>query len=110
MEEILNSRPFTYTSSEDIEGALTPSHLLHGFRLMNMFSSDEVTPTNDYFEINDNQLSKCMMHLKNVKEHLWRKWRSEYLLELGSIHRWLPTESQSPLKCDDVVLIHDENS
>ena len=33
VELILNSRPLTYVSTEDIDEPLTPSHLLTGFRL-----------------------------------------------------------------------------
>ena len=36
VEAILNSRPLTYVSSEDLEEPLTPSHLLTGHRLISL--------------------------------------------------------------------------
>ena len=34
VEAILNSRPISYVSSEDLEEPLTPSHLFTGYRLL----------------------------------------------------------------------------
>lgn len=36
VEMILNSRPLSYVSSEDIEEPLTPSHLLVGYRVLSL--------------------------------------------------------------------------
>ena len=36
VEAVLNSRPLTYISSEDVEEPLTPSHLLVGYRIMTL--------------------------------------------------------------------------
>lgn len=45
VESILNSRPLTYTTSEDIEKPLTPSHLLVGRRLVSL--PDDLTYLQD---------------------------------------------------------------
>ena len=36
VEAVLNSRPLTYISSEDVEEPLTPSHLLIGYRILTL--------------------------------------------------------------------------
>ena len=36
VEAVLNSRPLTYVSSEDVEEPLTPSHLMFGYRVMSL--------------------------------------------------------------------------
>ena len=42
VEAVLNSRPLTYVSSEDVEEPLTPSHLLIGYRILTL--PDPSTP------------------------------------------------------------------
>ena len=36
VEAVLNSRPLTYVSSEEVREPLTPSHLMVGFRVMSL--------------------------------------------------------------------------
>lgn len=67
VESIVNSRPLSYVSTDDMEEPLTPSHFLTGRRLLSVpdclcvdSESDEdvqTTPT---------QLSKRMRHLNRV--------------------------------------------
>ena len=45
VEMILNSRPLSYVSSEDIEEPLTPSHLLVGYRVLSL--PDPMTSADD---------------------------------------------------------------
>ena len=40
IEAILNSCPLTYIDVEDIDEALTPSHLMHGKRLLTLPDAD----------------------------------------------------------------------
>ena len=35
-EAVLNSRPLSYVSSDDLEKPLTPSHLLIGYRVLSL--------------------------------------------------------------------------
>ena len=42
IECVLNSRPLTYVSTEDIEEPLTPSHLLTGRRLLSILDESVV--------------------------------------------------------------------
>ena len=36
IEAVLNSRPLTYVSTDDLEEPLTPSHLLLGYRVLSL--------------------------------------------------------------------------
>ena len=83
VEAIINSRPLTYMSSDDIEEALTPAHLILGKRLLTLpdgkicLNEEDDTP-----EI----LSKRAKYLRTLQTHFWRKWQSEYLSELREHH------------------------
>ena len=88
IEPIINSRPLSYVSAEDIEEPLTPSHLLAGCRVLNL--SDHLghlcDPGDEDFVIDSIQLTRRMKHLSNTLNHFWKRWRSEYLAELRESH------------------------
>ena len=111
VEGILNSRPLSYVSSEDIEEPLTPSHLLTGHRILNL--PDPLTDGGSDFEdeVTREDLTRRMKHLSKVINDFWRRWRSEYLLELREAHRYLrtPKGSANPIAVGDIVIVHDEN-
>ena len=91
VEAILNSRPLSYLSSEDMEEPLTPSHLLIGCRLCTL--PDPVTCSSDLeFEETDavGDLNRRMRHLNLVVEHFWKRWRLEYLVGLRDSHAYSP--------------------
>ena len=94
IEAILNSRPLTYTSTEDCEEPVTPSHLMHGRRLLSL-------PTQD--EVEDKDWGPL--------DHFWRRWKTEYLLELREVHRDRKSVqlNKELIKVNDIVIVHDEN-
>ena len=47
VEMILNSRPLSYVSTEDLEEPLTPSHLLMGRRVLSLPDPANVHPEDD---------------------------------------------------------------
>jgi len=108
-EMILNSRPLSYVSTEDIEEPLTPAHLLTGRRLLSLpLASEE-----DSFEVTQEGLSKRVKYLDRIMTHFWKRWSSEYLLELRDSHRYsrgTESASQQKLKKGDIVLLHDEKN
>ena len=72
VESILNSRPLTYTTSEDIEEPLTPSHLLVGRRLLSL--PDDFTYFQDDdpdFEPTTEPMQARVRYLNNVLNHFW---------------------------------------
>ena len=112
VEGILNSRPLSYISSEDIEEPLTPSHLITGFRILNLPDPTAYYDDPDFEdEVTREDLTRRMKHLGKVINDFWKRWRSEYLLELREAHRYsqVPKGSVDPITVGDIVIIHDEN-
>ena len=106
VEAAINSRPLTYIYGDEMGEALTPSHLAIGRRLLNTVSISEQ---------NDNELSHVTMnaryqHLQKVLNHFWKRFSSEYLLELHEHH--LANKGKydelSKLLLGDIVLIKDD--
>ena len=110
VEAIINSRPISYISSDDLEEPLTPSHLLHGRRLLSLpdnLSYDDEADDED-FEIDVTTLSRRVKHLNSTLNQFWRRWRAEYLLELRDSHRYHKNGSPETIAIGDVVVVHDE--
>ena len=106
-EMILNCRPISYVSSEDLEEPLTPSHLIVGRRLGALPEID--SPADADFRISPDDLSRRARHLDMILTHFWKRWRAEYLLELRNAHNQLKKTAGSRVVCvGDLVLVHDE--
>ena len=90
IEAVINSQPLSYISATDCEEPLTPSHLIVGWRLLNL--PDHLgyvcDPDDNDFEIDTSQLTKRMRHLASILNHFWRRWRLEYLNELRESHHY----------------------
>ena len=103
VEGVLNSRPLTYVYPNQDE-PLTPSHLVLGKRILTV-------PVKGEFDVEDerrNELLKRDKYLKNVLEHFWKRWKSEYLTQLREHHQ--PRKKDGPeVKVGDVVLIQEDN-
>lgn len=103
VEGVLNSRPLTYVYPDQDE-PLTPSHLVLGKRILTV-------PAQGEFDVEDegrNELLKRDKYLKNVLEHFWKRWKSEYLTQLREHHQ--PRKKDGPeVKVGDVVLIQEDN-
>ena len=81
---MLNSRPLTYVSSEDIEEPLTPSHLMTGRRML--LIPDEIA-------VDEEETSKVSLltrrqrYLLLLLSHFRNHWKREYVVELREHHR-----------------------
>ena len=85
---ILNSRPLSYVSTEDLEEPLTPSHLLMGRRVLSLPDPVHVHPEDDdWHHVSKESLSNRARHLSMTMQHFWKRWRGEYLLQLRECHR-----------------------
>ncbi len=105
VEGVLNSRPLTYVyPDQDVYEPLTPSHLVLGKRMLTVPTQGELVEE----EEGRNELLKRDKHLKNVLEHFWKRWKSEYLTQLREHHQ--PSKKDMPeVKVGDVVLIQEHN-
>ena len=84
IEAVLNSRPLTYVSTDDLEEPLTPSHLLLGYRVLSL--PDPTLSDDPDYDESANDLGRRMKHLLKTSEKFWKRWKKEYLLELREFH------------------------
>ena len=83
IEAIINSRPLSYLSSEDLEEPLTPSHLFTGRRILSLpYVTPAVDSTDEQFVVNSHDLNTRVQQLASVLEDYWTRWRNEYFLQL----------------------------
>lgn len=106
VEAVINSRPLTYVSMEDIEEPLTPSHLLTGRRILSLpyhlchRSEEDV-------EVGPEFLTKRARYLNRTLDRFWTRWRKEYLLELREAHRYhRGSTNPTQVSVGDVVVVH----
>lgn len=115
IEAVINSRPLSYLSSDDVEEPLTPSHLIVGRRILNL--PDHLSYMCDLedseFTLDSNQATNRVKHLNNILNHFWNRWRREYLSELREVHsniaRKQPTsDGHSRIAIGDIVIVRDD--
>ena len=84
VEAILNSRPLSYISSDDLDEPLTPSHLLTGRRILSLPDGTATTGSDDdiNFEVNSQELHARVHNLNDALDQFWDRWRDEYHLQL----------------------------
>ena len=113
VEMIINCRPLSFISQDDLGEPFTRSRLLVGRRLMSLPDHLCQVDQEDYDPeaISPNVLSKCLKFLHTTLDRFWSRWRSEYLLELHSSHccNSLNTSGSKPITVEDIMIIHDEH-
>lgn len=110
VEMVINSRPLSYITQDDLEEPITPSHLLIGRRLISLpehLCCDE----EEEFSVTPQLLSRRMSFISRIIGQFWIRWKREYLLELREAHRL--TFRQSPTReqihIGDVVVVHSDD-
>ena len=112
IESIINSRPLSYVTPDDVEEPLTPSHLLMGRCVLslpgNLNYQGDIQDSD--FKVSSGELSRRLKHLSNTLNQFWRRWRNEYLIELREAHRFgKPGSREALIAVNDLVVVHDEN-
>ena len=114
IEAVLNSRPLSYVSGEDIDEPITPSHLIVGRRLLSLPDHLDhmcVLEDGDY-TLDEHHVTRRIKHINNVLNHFWKRWRTEYLSNLREVHALSARKGQrvknSRISVGDIVIIKDE--
>ena len=109
IEMILNSRPLSFVSSEDLDEPLTPSHLLTGRRLLCL--PDPPPDVDPDYGGTSVELSLRARYLNTLLDHYWQRWKREYSLELREQHRTSRKNVVGDGKVvavGDIVVIYDQ--
>ena len=112
VEAIINSRPLSYITPDDLDEPLTPSHLLMGRRILSLPDglSHQVEIEDSEFQINPANLTRRVKHFNITLNQFWKRWRHEYLIELREAHRHANrTSTGTPIAVGDLVVVHSEN-
>ena len=105
-ECIVNSRPLTYLYPDDLEEPLTPSHLISGRWLLSLPDTTRSEADNSSTrEI----VTRRARYLQRLMDHLWNRWRREYIPALGESHRLKFDSGDQTLHIGDIVSVHDES-
>ena len=73
-----------YYSDEDWEEPLTPSHLLHGRRILSLPEVESSSVAN--LKLGNSVVTRRIKHLSVLLSRYWNEWRRYYLLDLRESH------------------------
>ncbi|KFM77345.1 hypothetical protein X975_06234, partial [Stegodyphus mimosarum] len=104
VEYVINQRPLTYTYNDLEEPEpLTPAHFLNFGRKNHHY------PLHFIEMIDKNSNRSCLMkrqvYQTRLLEHLWKRWKEQYLLDLRTAHHSDNLSHSKELKVGDVVLL-----
>ena len=112
IEMVLNSRPLSFVSSNDLQEPLTPSHLLVGHRLLRLPSCNYPQEFDYNTIVQSVNLNKRMANFDNLLNQFWKRWQLEYLIESRECHRHQISKYNPNPKfpsVGDVVLVYDQD-
>ena len=98
MEGVLNSRPLTCVYPDQGE-PLTRSHLVLGKRILTVTAQENSNLKGE----GRNKLLTRNKHLRNVLQHFWKRWQSEYLT-----HHNQSKKNGPKIQVGDVVRVQED--
>lgn len=104
IEADLNSQPLKYVCDE-MEGLLTPSHLIIGHRILSM-------PTKSTADVGRSETALTRTRfLQRFPIHFWNRCRSEYLRERRGPHQY-PKKANWlwEMQVGDIVCVHERKT
>lgn len=76
IEGVINSRPLTYLSSDDLDEPLTPSHFLCGRRILTLPDGlSEDNNSDEEFTPSQPELTRRLKYLNATLNQFWGRWR-----------------------------------
>ena len=101
IEAILNSRPLIPLTNDPSDlSPLTPGHFLIGRPLTSV-------PEPDWTDVPSNRLNRYQV-LEQVRQSFWKRWSSEYLVQLQRRVKW--TQIQNNVTLGAMVILKDDDS
>ena len=70
---MLNSRPLSYVSVDDLDEPLTPSHLLSGRRILSLPDHLYCEPDEENFDVEPSTLTRRLMHINKTLDRFWKR-------------------------------------
>ncbi|UYV72097.1 hypothetical protein LAZ67_9001805 [Cordylochernes scorpioides] len=99
-ENIINSRPLTYVSSDPTEeGSLTPNHFLRG-------ANDAGPSIPKIIEANNHDLREKWKRTQQLTNQFWIKWTRDYIPKLMTRSKW--HHKTEPIRTGNLVFLVDE--
>jgi len=99
IEVIVNNRPLTFVSTDVMEPALTPNHMLFGRKLNVELNSTRANVEN---EIEPEERAKVV---KEIIDTFWKRWSNEYLIITIRTHK---NQSGDTITSGEIVYMKDE--
>ena len=112
IESVINSRPLTHISADDLDEPITPSHFLCGRRILSLPNglSEDINSDEEFSLSTQPELTRRLKHFNAMINQFWKRWKDEYLLELRNSHCCHGGKLDVvPPAVDDIVLVHDDD-
>ena len=77
VEAVINSRPLSYVSSDNIDELLTPAYLVAGCRLLSL---PDYRVSEDDFDVSAEHLTRRMRFLNKIVNDFWIRWKKNTFL------------------------------